>query len=297
MNPTEHNPVENHPAGYNSEKNNLTEATLIKPKPIQSSPLRIPLTEGQLNDILTHIKKHPNLVLQIPEVRISLTLERLKRVTDKDIKTLDDTNDKSRIIPTAIEHNLAALKRGWALARPSSLIYPLSHCNYISQNRSTLKVLVIGPRSEAELLGLLAIDIPAENITALDLISYSPAIDVGDMHDMPYEDNSFDVVIMGWVLAYSNDNQKAASEVMRVARPNAHIAIGCEVTSLSIEQRERKARDDGRNYKVDECTTFTCVDDVLTLFSDSISSVIFSNEPILTKERPTSIITTIFSLT
>ena len=33
------------------------------------------------------------------------------------------------------------------------------------------------------------------NIRGLDLISYSSMVDVGDMHDLPYEDDSFDIVI------------------------------------------------------------------------------------------------------
>ncbi len=37
------------------------------------------------------------------------------------------------------------------------------------------------------------------NIRGLDLFSCSPRIDVGDMHDMRYADNSFDVIFLGWV--------------------------------------------------------------------------------------------------
>ena len=39
-----------------------------------------------------------------------------------------------------------------------------------------------------------------KNITALDLFSYTPKFDMGDMHKMPYNNNSFDIIISGWCL-------------------------------------------------------------------------------------------------
>ena len=58
-------------------------------------------------------------------------------------------------------------------------------------------------------------------------MSYSDFIDVGDMHAMPYEDNSFDIVMLGWVLGYSSDPRTVASEAMRVCRPGGYIAVSC----------------------------------------------------------------------
>ena len=49
--------------------------------------------------------------------------------------------------------------------------------------------------------------ISRKNISAIDLISYSPWIDLGDMHNLPYKDNSFDIIICGWVIAYSNKKE------------------------------------------------------------------------------------------
>ena len=72
-----------------------------------------------------------------------------------------------------------------------------------------------------------------ENIRGLDLISYSDFVDLGDMHAMPYDDNSFDVIIIGWVLGYSNDVAKVAQEILRVTRPNGVIAIGNQLTPMS----------------------------------------------------------------
>jgi len=48
------------------------------------------------------------------------------------------------------------------------------------------------------------------------------------MHDMPFEDNSFDAISAGWVIAYSNDPYKAAKEMVRVLKPGGIVAIGVE---------------------------------------------------------------------
>ena len=64
------------------------------------------------------------------------------------------------------------------------------------------------------------------NIHALDLFSYSPCIDIGDMHDMPYEDSTFDIVFSGWCLAYSADQPRALGEMVRVLKDGGIVAFG-----------------------------------------------------------------------
>jgi SAM-dependent methyltransferase len=88
--------------------------------------------------------------------------------------------------------------------------------------------LVVGPRTESDLLLLASLGFSLSRIRGLDLISYSPLIDLGDMHSMPYADSSFDVVICGWTLSYSNEPERAAQEMVRVCRPNGLIAVAVE---------------------------------------------------------------------
>lgn len=76
------------------------------------------------------------------------------------------------------------------------------------------------------------------NIRALDLISYSSWIELGDMHAMPYKDNEFAVVIMGWVLTYSSNKRKAALEAVRVVRDGGIIAVGA--ASAATEERAQR---------------------------------------------------------
>ena len=62
-------------------------------------------------------------------------------------------------------------------------------------------------------------------IKALDLFSYSPYVDIGDMHNMPYPDNSFDVVFVGWVLSYSKGPAGGGRGYLRVTKPGGIIIL------------------------------------------------------------------------
>jgi len=59
---------------------------------------------------------------------------------------------------------------------------------------------------------------PRKNIRGLDLISYSPWVDLGDMHAMPYEDDTWDITLVSMVLTYSENPRKVVDEVVRVTK-------------------------------------------------------------------------------
>lgn len=122
--------------------------------------------------------------------------------------------------------------RGFAVTRSNYLLYPLS----VIQMSKAVPVLSIGPRTEGEILNLMGLGF--RNIRALDLISYSPWITLGDMHAMPYKDDAFAVVIMGWCLTYSSNRRKAALEAVRVTRDGGIIAVGA-ASSVTEEMARR----------------------------------------------------------
>jgi SAM-dependent methyltransferase len=90
------------------------------------------------------------------------------------------------------------------------------------------KVLVIGCRNELDLLLLFAKGFSTRKVRGLDLISYSPFVDCGDMHSLPYPDDTFDVVICGWTLSYSRTPDLAAAEMKRVTKSDGVIAAAVE---------------------------------------------------------------------
>jgi len=145
-----------------------------------------------------------------------------------------DLENKS-ISSSTIPHNLKGLK-DLAVVRSLALIKPVTAIDSVGIDS---KVLAIGPRTEGELFGLVAYGFLPKNIRGLDLIGYSKWIDLGDMHHMTYPDNSFDVIIMGWVISYSEEPAVAAREVVRVAKPGAIVSVGVEYPG--IEGRKQVA--------------------------------------------------------
>lgn len=180
------------------------------------------------------------------------------------------------------EHNLNALK----LARPSDrilwLIQPLSAIDKMGPDS---KVLAIGVRLEADLLYLVAYGFRPENVRGMDLLSYSPWVDLGNMHQMKYADSSWDAVLLGWVLSYSTDRQQAANELVRVVKNGGLIAIGLTYYPPDVFEKYRKQ--DGTITGVPEFN----VSKVLALFEGHVDRVYFQHDvkdP--SKQGPTMVI-------
>lgn len=192
-----------------------------------------------LEEAFKLLLQHPTLLLQIPYFQGFFAKKRLESVKDEDISVFENPTDG--VNEVAIPHNINGLKDYGALYRPFRLLAPLATIDYIASNVGDLKVLAIGPRTEAEIFGLLALGFKPENITAVDLISYSELIELGDMHDLPYEDEQFDITIAGWVFAYSQDNQRAADEIARVTKPGGFVVVGCVSEPLHSQEARDQA--------------------------------------------------------
>jgi hypothetical protein len=170
----------------------------------------------------------------------------------------------------AAKYSIDMLLDGRTSHRPIRLLRPLSVLDHV--NPSSAKVLSIGCRFETELLYLVGHGFRRENVRGLDMISYSPWVDVGNMHALPYDDSSWDVVILGWVLPYSDDQARASSEVMRVCKDRAIVAIGLTyypestaVNLVSVDPRFRTSR-------------IQTVSGLLSLFGESVGRVLFSHD-------------------
>lgn len=218
-----------------------------------------------------YIETYPNQTLHIPGLRAALTAARIDRLKPEDIKTFTTADDKD-LIDNTVEHNIQALKQATALARPDILIRPITSTNRFRVDGANLKVLTIGPRTEAEVFSLMAAGFAPQNITGLDLISYSPFVELGDMHAMPYGNDTFDVIILGWVLGYSQNVPKAASEIIRVAKPGAYVAIGHE-----NDPTPREVLDEQRGFGL-EGTDFSTSDEILDLFDGHVDTVVFRED-------------------
>ncbi|MFQ5506857.1 MAG: methyltransferase domain-containing protein [Planctomycetota bacterium] len=193
----------------------------------------------------------------------------------------------SGVAENTVSHNLLGLK-DLAVRRSLKLIRPLSCIDALGPDS---EILSIGPRTEGELLYLVGHGYRPSRIRGLDLITYSPWIDLGDMHELPYPEHRFDAVILGWVLAYSTDRRRAAREVVRVTRPGGFIAIGVEYNPLSNEEIQEQ-----RGYLPGNPRRLTSVAEILELFEGSVDRVYFSHD--ITAERKDRLgsLTVVFSV-
>lgn len=194
-----------------------------------------------------------------------------------------DKSNLAKIAPgrTAIEHNLEGLHdisgcRGLRIIRPLSVIEtyrPLSEMPDRGGLRFDLdyacdaKVLDIGPRTEGELFMLIGHGFQPENIRGLDLISYSPMIDLGDMHSMPYDDDAFDITIASCVLVYSENPKSACAEMLRVTKSGGLICI-CQDTVPTAGSHAVKAL--GKQL--------LWADDYLELFEGYVDRIFYRHE-------------------
>ncbi|MBT4120378.1 MAG: methyltransferase domain-containing protein [Candidatus Peribacter sp.] len=183
------------------------------------------------------------------------------------LKTLEpDTGD---VGVNTVFMNLKGLKTFsyMGVNRSNLMVQPLTA---IRVSRSA-PVLSIGPRSEGEILNLLGAGF--RNVRGLDLMTYSPWIDLGDMHAMPYKDNAFEVTMLGWVITYSDNRKKAADEIIRVTRNGGIVAVGVEYTSISGEQIEKNL-----GYEVCGKDRLESVQAILDLFGDHVDHIYFSHD-------------------
>lgn len=88
----------------------------------------------------------------------------------------------------------------------------------VKQNPSNAQILYIGARTEAEILYMANFGINPRNITAIDLHSYSPLIELGDMHSLSFSENTFDACILTHCIAYSEAPKIAFQEALRVLK-------------------------------------------------------------------------------
>lgn len=182
------------------------------------------------------------------------------------------------------QHNLRALK----LARPSDrilwLIQPLSAIDKMNENS---KVLAIGVRLETDLLYLAAYGFHPKNIRGMDLLSYSPWVDLGNMHNMPYADNSWDAIMLGWVLTYSTDPQKAADELVRTSKNGGIIAIGLTYYPEHVLEGYRQSQ----GSLMGTTGQIQTVADVLKLFEGKVDRIYFNHDVAdPTRQGPTMVI-------
>jgi len=181
--------------------------------------------------------------------------------------------ESKHAIDHTVKHNLKGIG-AFGLTRMDTLIRPVSVVESIGKDS---KILIIGPRNEDDILNLIGHGFKANNITGLDLISYSPLIEVGDMHDTRFPDAYFDVVICGWTLSYSNQPAKFAQEMIRITQDGGVVAIAVEYSTLTNEQ-DTKLHHGEYHLNPVNGERINSTRQILQLFGKHVGAVFFNHD-------------------
>ena len=217
-------------------------------------------------------------LLSVPQLRHLVALRRWETFLKSGAQLQVHGETDEGVFRETVDHNIQGIKNSIlhlaSLSRSEMVLRPVMCLDHIySYQRQSvfpeLSMLLIGSRTEFEVLSALAYGVLPSQLKAIDLISYSPWITPGDMHQLPYPDNSFDVIVMGWVLNYSNTPVKVANEVIRVAKSGAVVSIGNDCNTREHNQ----ASTFGYQEKPQSMNS------LLHCFGDAVGNVYFSQEP------------------
>jgi len=137
------------------------------------------------------------------------------------------------------------------------------------------KLLVIGPRYESELFGYLSIGIQKKFITAIDLFSNSPMIQIGDAHNLNFSKSTFDFIVAGWTIPYSKHADLFLRESHRVMNENGKLLITFDLRQ-NLDEYLAKMLElgspliplvNGKNFKVSKCNQ------LFSIFSFKLTNV------------------------
>ena len=152
------------------------------------------------------------------------------------------------------------------------LIRPLSILDPVYDKASALQLLSVGPRNENEIYHLIAHGFRLENITAIDLVSNGPLVQIADMHDLPFDDGAFDIAVSGWTLPYSRNPKRALAEHVRVLNRGGLLCLG--LTRVPPGTPEAAQLDQ------QGCANYTTADQILDdIGRENVADVAFRHEP------------------
>lgn len=220
------------------------------------------------------LKRSPRAILRsillVPAVQIALVRARILYFVNirRQLRTLDS----DFAFKTTIMNNMKGLRH--YNGRTDILIRPLS---IIESLPTDAALLIIGPRNEHDLFSAIGHGFAPGRVRGLDLISYSPMIDLGDMHATPYPDAAFDAVVVGWTLSYSRDPHQFAREILRIVKPGGLVAIGVEYSTLTEEDSVALS-----GYAIQEseylAKRINSTQEIRDIFGDSVDHVFFDHD-------------------
>lgn len=97
-------------------------------------------------------------------------------------------------------------------------------------------LLILGPRYESEIFLARGLGWNKKSIFALDLLSYSKRIVLGDIHSAPFENEKFKSIAAPWVISYSHNPRMFADELNRMLEPDGVLIFGVDFVDQSTKE-------------------------------------------------------------
>ncbi len=206
--------------------------------------------------------------------RDSLTCERLMEL--KKIREVLCVSNAENNVPNTISKNLKVFQNSIADKEERRRINPrvdmmnmMSYAATCNLPKDRYRLLMIGPRSEYEILSALAYGF--KNIIAIDLFSYSPFINVCDLHDLEGE-LFFNGVIMGYVLPYLSEPKQAITEITSMLQPGGTLTIGSTRTTSTLEDWNKSNMSEVAKYTK---VVFSTEDELTNFIEESSNNALY----------------------
>ena len=212
-----------------------------------------------------------NWLFELTQVRDLIVKDRYHNVFDGAVNSLSEINAST----ITLQHNSDPERMFYSemSRRPDLISRPLSCLNTVVQHGHEMDVLTVGCRTEAEIFSLVNAGFNLRKIKGVDLFSYTPLISLGDVTNLAFPANYFDLVVCGWVLEFVPGVDRAISELKRVVRPGGLIAIGGMHHPNSINMKEYSTR-----KQHDDRQWFCSIERIKQEFRVNDSEILFKSE-------------------
>ena len=181
-------------------------------------------------------------LLKLRLIRYFLTIIRLFYLTKKNKIKIKNKNSKF-IKKGTIDRNIRSVLsfRDCYSGERSSFFLKKYLALYAIKKRKNQKVLLVGPRNEGEIFNFLAKGFQSKNIDAIDLFSYSPKIQIRDMHTINQIKKKYDLIYFGFILNYSKKIKSVLKKSLKILNQNGTIGISLETDNWSqITNKNKK---------------------------------------------------------
>ena len=95
--------------------------------------------------------------------------------------------------------------------------------------------MVVGPRNESEIFNLYIKGYDLKKIDAI-IFWYSKKIMLADAHTYLKKENYYDIIFLGWVLAYSNNKEIMLKNLSKNLKDNGLLIIGYSISDRSDKE-------------------------------------------------------------